>query len=172
MFNESVRCPICRGNTVYIEKKKKKIYMCQNEDCSTELIIENDQIFMNSTKKKESNIWMTYRYKRFTPDEMDTIAEGGIIEDKQDSEVKIDSKKVTKYINKYKLNNVDENDLVIIKQISDDLFGLGLIKTGMALSFAKAEEQAKIGYLSALVKQNWIIIRKLDDLNKKLNNLN
>ena len=31
-------------------------------------------------------------------------------------------------------------------------------------------EQAKVGYLSALVKQNWIIIRKFDELNKKLNN--
>lgn len=172
MLKKSVKCPICGGYTDYIEKKKKQEYICQNVECATELIVDKEWIFMNSTKKKENEIWMKYRYKRLTLEEMDIIAGGETIPDKPSPEDKINSKKVAKYVNRYKLNDIDENDLEIIKQISDDLFGLGLIKAGMAFSFAKGEEQAKIGYLSALVKQNWIIIRKLDELNKKLGKLN
>lgn len=41
----------------------------------------------------------------------------------------------------------------------------------MALSFAKAEEQAKVTYLSALVEQNWMIIRQLSRLNKNIEEL-
>ncbi|HGI4981335.1 TPA: hypothetical protein ACJS04_001023 [Streptococcus agalactiae] len=55
----------------------------------------------------------------------------------------------------------------------NDLAGNGFFKAGMALSFAKAEEQAKVTYLSALVEQNWILISQnqeiLDEL-KKINN--
>ncbi|ABF33863.1 hypothetical protein ACPWVV_000218 [Streptococcus pyogenes] len=44
----------------------------------------------------------------------------------------------------------------------------------MALSFAKAEEQVKVTYLSALVEQNWILISQnqeiLDELRKINNN--
>lgn len=39
-----------------------------------------------------------------------------------------------------------------VNNISTDLMGSGLIKASLALSFAKAEEQTKIGYLSALVE--------------------
>lgn len=77
-------------------------------------------------------------------------------------------KEVEKFLEKYKLNNIDEKDYEAIKEISNDLVGLGLMKTGMALSMASADKQATVGFLSALVKQNWIIIRKLDELNKKL----
>jgi len=41
----------------------------------------------------------------------------------------------------------------------------------MALSFAKAEEQAKVTYLSALVEQNWLLFRKLEDISKKLDHI-
>ena len=41
----------------------------------------------------------------------------------------------------------------------------------MALSFAKAEEQAKVTYLSALTEQNWMIIRQLSRLNKNIEKL-
>lgn len=69
---------------------------------------------------------------------------------------------------KYGLETVNDKDLESIRNIINDLMGNGLIKTGMALSFAKAEEQAKVSYLSALVEQNWIIIRQLDQISKKL----
>lgn len=71
-------------------------------------------------------------------------------------------------LTKYGLETVNDKDLESIRNIINDLMGNGLIKTGMALSFAKAEEQAKVSYLSALVEQNWIIIRQLDQINKKL----
>ena len=38
----------------------------------------------------------------------------------------------------------------------------------MTLSFTKAEEQAKISYLSTLVDQIWIIIGLLLEMNSKL----
>lgn len=77
-------------------------------------------------------------------------------------------RKEQEILDRYGLSNVDQKDIASIKNIISDLAGNGLIKTGMALSFAKAEEQAKISYLSALVEQNWIIIRQLDRISKKL----
>ena len=67
---------------------------------------------------------------------------------------------------KYGLSNVDSRDAESIRKILNDIKANGLFKAGMALSFAKGEEQAKVTYLSALVEQNWIIIRQLDRLNK------
>jgi len=78
------------------------------------------------------------------------------------------SKEMEKFLERYQLESVSEKDLVILKKIAQDLMANGLIKAGMALSFAKAEEQAKVRYLSALVEQNWIIIRKLDEISKAL----
>lgn len=71
-------------------------------------------------------------------------------------------------LEKYGLTNIDPMDAESVRKILSDLAGNGLIKTGMALSFANAAEQAKVTYLSALVEQNWIIIRQLDRLNKTL----
>jgi len=79
-----------------------------------------------------------------------------------------EAKEIAKFIQKYKFENIDSSDLAMIKEISNDLLGLGLMKAGLTLTFAKAEEQAKVGYLSALVKQNWMIIRKLDDISRKI----
>ncbi|QRG68623.1 hypothetical protein [Brevibacillus choshinensis] len=81
-------------------------------------------------------------------------------------------KEVQKFLKENSLDEVSENDLQILRRISSDLAGLNLLKAGLALSFAKAEEQAKVAYLSALVDQNWIIIRKLDEISKKLDNTN
>jgi hypothetical protein len=92
----------------------------------------------------------------------------GLLSSKESKEEK-QQQEMNKFMQKYKLENIDVKDLEMIKEISSDLLALGLFKVGMALSFAKGEEQAKVGYLSALVKQNWIIIRKLDDISRKLN---
>lgn len=73
-----------------------------------------------------------------------------------------------KMLDQYGLAELSPEDVSSIRKIATDLAGLGLGKAGMALSFAKVEEQAKVGYLSALVEQNWIMIRQLDRLNKKL----
>lgn len=77
-----------------------------------------------------------------------------------------------KFMVKYQLDDLDNKDLVVLKRIAEDLAGNGFLKAGMALSFAKAEEQAKVTYLSALVEQNWMIIRQLGRLNKNIEELN
>ena len=88
-------------------------------------------------------------------------------------ETKDDKKQqeINSFIEKYQLDEIDDKDLVIIKKIATDLIGNNLLKAGMALSFAKAEEQAKVSYLSALVNQNWIMIRQLNNISNKLDKL-
>ena len=88
-------------------------------------------------------------------------------------ETKDDKKQqeINKFMEKYQLEEIDDKDLVIIKKIAKDLIGNNLLKAGMALSFAKAEEQAKVSYLSALVNQNWIMIRQLNNISNKLDKL-
>lgn len=85
----------------------------------------------------------------------------GNTEDKQQKELE-------KFMDKYQLEDLDEKDLVVLRKIASDLAGNNFFKAGLALSFAKAEEQAKVTYLSTLVEQNWMIIRQLSRLNKKL----
>ena len=71
---------------------------------------------------------------------------------------------------RFGLSNIDSRDADSVRKILNDLKGNGLIKAGMAFGFAKGEEQAKVSYLSAIVEQNWIIIRQLDRLNKQMEN--
>lgn len=73
-----------------------------------------------------------------------------------------------KFMEKYQLEDLDEKDLIVLQRIAGDLAGNNLLKAGMALSFAKAEEQAKVTYLSTLVEQNWMVIRLLGRLNKNI----
>lgn len=87
------------------------------------------------------------------------------------------SKKETKeqkYLKRRNLINLETEVDTQVKNIMNDLAGNGLLKAGMALSFAKAEEQAKVTYLSALVEQNWILVKQNDELmkqNKEIINL-
>ena len=91
--------------------------------------------------------------------------------EKQTKEEK-EIEQMRKFMEKYQLEDVDQKDMVVLRRIANDLAGNGFFKAGMALSFAKAEEQAKVTYLSALVEQNWVIIRQLSRLNKNLESLN
>ena len=81
-------------------------------------------------------------------------------------------RKEKELLDRYGLSEVDQKDIQSIKKIINDLSGNGLLKAGMALSFASEEEQAKVTYLSALVEQNWIIIRQLDRISRKLDSIN
>ncbi|GAE32832.1 hypothetical protein [Halalkalibacter hemicellulosilyticus] len=80
-------------------------------------------------------------------------------------------KQIAKFMDKYQLEDLDEKDLAVLSRVANDLAGNGLFKAGMALSFAKAEEQAKVTYLSAIVEQNWMMIRQLSRLNKNIEEL-
>lgn len=81
------------------------------------------------------------------------------------------AKKIKQFMDRYQLEDLDEKDLIVLQRIATDLTGNSFFKTGMALSFAKAEEQAKVTYLSALTEQNWMIIRQLSRLNKNIEKL-
>lgn len=76
------------------------------------------------------------------------------------------------FLEKYGLENLGPEDMRILKRITSDLAGNKWFKAGMALSFARAEEQAKVTYLSALVEQNWLLFRKLDEISDKLDQIN
>lgn len=80
--------------------------------------------------------------------------------------------KVQKVLEKYQLDEINDKDLQVIKRIMVDLAGNNFFKAGMALSFSKPENQAKVTYLSALVEQNWMIIRQLGRLNKNIGEMN
>ena len=77
------------------------------------------------------------------------------------------ARKARELLEKYGLETVNEKDQASIRVIVNELAGSAFMEAGVALS-AKAEDNLKIHYLHALVEQNWIIIRLLDQVNKKL----
>lgn len=84
-------------------------------------------------------------------------------EDKEDRK----ELKAQELMAKYGLDELsDPIDRASVKKISRDLMGNGFIAAGLALQ-GKSEENAKLTYLSALIEQNWIIIRQLDKLNRR-----
>lgn len=92
-------------------------------------------------------------------------------ETKAEKKARKQQEEMQKFMEKYNLNEVKEDDLVVLRRIANDLAGNGFLKAGMALSFAKAEEQAKVTYLSALVEQNWLMIKLLSEINGKLDKI-
>lgn len=76
------------------------------------------------------------------------------------------------YLEERGVTNLSEESFVQVEKVINDLAGNGLVKAGMALSFAKAEEQAKIGYMSALVEQNWILVSQNQQIIDELKKLN
>lgn len=96
---------------------------------------------------------------------------GGNSEEKQRKQEEKQQAEINKFTAKYNLDSIDENDLIVVRRIANDLAGNGFLKAGMALSFAKGEEQAKVTYLSALTEQNWLIINQLSRLNSNIEKL-
>lgn len=77
------------------------------------------------------------------------------------------AQEIAKMISKYHLNDLAPEDLDTVKSIASDLAGSGLISFGITLS-GKSEDVAKLSYLSALVRQNWLIINQLSRISKQL----
>ena len=74
--------------------------------------------------------------------------------------------KVEALLEKYGLQELkDPRDVASVRAIALSLMGNKLIELGTALS-GSGEDAAKLSYLSAIVEQNWIIIRLLDKLTK------
>lgn len=85
----------------------------------------------------------------------------------EDKEAK-QAQKVQKLMAKYGLQDLsDPRDYKAVEQIAYDLAGNKLIELGTALQ-GNATDMAKLTYMSALMQQNFIIIRQLDRLNANL----
>lgn len=68
---------------------------------------------------------------------------------------------------KYGLEDLSPEYHDAVLRINTELAGTGFLEFG-ALLTAKGEDNAKLSYLNTLIQQNWIIIRQLDELNKKI----
>lgn len=90
------------------------------------------------------------------------------LQKQKEKDMEKEKEKLIKLIQKYNLEDLTEKDLRNLKSIAETMASNNLFKTGLALSFGNAAEQAKIGYLDVLVQQNFMIIRQLSELNKKL----
>ena len=77
-----------------------------------------------------------------------------------------DAQKLEEFRIKYGLTQIREEDRKNATAIMYDLKGLETIKVGLALSMGKSAEQCEIGYLSALVNQNFMLLRRLERLEK------
>lgn len=101
----------------------------------------------------------------------DNIKKGyaeGVANSKKTKDEK-EQEKINKFLKKHGLEKLSAYSKPQIEAIMSDLVGNNLMKAGLALSFSKAEDQAKITYLSALVEQNWLIIKQNDEIIKALN---
>ena len=56
-------------------------------------------------------------------------------------------------------SDIKQYNAVSVRKIRSDMAGNGFIKAGVAIS-GSATERAALGYYSALVEQNWILIRQ------------
>ena len=85
---------------------------------------------------------------------------------KESKEDKV-ARKTQAMMEKYGLEYLDPKDMESVRSIGYALMGNNLIELGTTLS-GSGVDVAKMSYLRALIEQNWIIIRQLDRLNKKL----
>ena len=75
--------------------------------------------------------------------------------------------KMQEIADKYNLGDINPRDFEAIKNINYELMGTGLMEVGTLLT-GKSEDNVKIAYLNTLIQQNWVIIRQLDEISKKL----
>ena len=72
-------------------------------------------------------------------------------------------RKMQETLNKYELNNLDSEYANAVKNISLALAGNNLIELGSTLGMTSAENLTT-SYLKAIVEQNFIMIRQLDEI--------
>lgn len=77
------------------------------------------------------------------------------------------TRKMQETLAKYELNNLSTDYAKAVKNISSALAGNDLIELGSTLGM-KPAENLTTSYLKAIVEQNFIIIRQLDEISKKL----
>lgn len=74
--------------------------------------------------------------------------------------------KAQKLMEKYHLETMSGKYADQVREIATALSGNKLIELGAALQ-GNGPDAAKMGYLDAIVKQNFIMIKLLDDISKK-----
>ena len=77
--------------------------------------------------------------------------------------------KAQRIMAKYGLENIDPQYADAVREIAEELQGTGLMKTGLALSSNLLTNEKDIlrlqtHYQSAIMKQNFIMIRQLDQI--------
>ena len=91
---------------------------------------------------------------------------GGTKETKEEKKLR----KAQEVMAKYGLESLSSDYVEAVNDINLELSGTGLMEFGLLL-VGKTEDNAKLAYLNTLIQQNWIIIRQLDELNKKIGNI-
>lgn len=87
----------------------------------------------------------------------------------EDEKQKAKDEKTQKLLDKYELNNLSKEYANAVQQINTELAGSGLVEFGSLLSKdMNASLRVQTQFLNALVQQNWIIIRQLNEINQKL----
>lgn len=92
----------------------------------------------------------------------------GLFESKEEKQQKREEK-INQLLSKYELNNISKEYINAIQNINAELSGTGLIEFGSFLSYSDKDTQRLHSYyLNALIQQNWIIIRQLNEISAKL----
>ncbi len=87
-----------------------------------------------------------------------------------EQELSKEEKKIQKLFNKYELNTLSKKYSNAIKNINYELAGSGLSEFGNILSpDTHTSLRVQTQFLHAIVQQNWIIIRQLDEISKNIN---
>ncbi len=89
--------------------------------------------------------------------------------DKKSEEEKLNEKR-EKFMKKFGLEGLEEQDLKILDSILLDLAGTGgFLGQITSITMSPADMQ-KVNASWCIVRQNWMILRQLNKLNKKLEN--
>ena len=91
----------------------------------------------------------------------------GLFSTPEEKEAKKEAK-IDKMMERYGLQDLSPEYRDKVRSIYLELMGTGLMDAGLKLSLnTKTEDLLKISYLNAVVQQNWIIIRLLDEIKRK-----
>lgn len=78
--------------------------------------------------------------------------------------------KMRRILERYELSELSSKYANAVKNISSELAGSGLGEFGNLLApNTDTSLRIQTQFLNAIVQQNWIIIRQLDEISKKLN---
>lgn len=76
--------------------------------------------------------------------------------------------KLEKLMKKYELDNIEDKYINAVKNINGELAGSKLMEVGNLLAPSQTTtNQLLVIHLNAIMQQNWIIIRLLNDIKNK-----